>query len=335
MTYRVLQFQDVHLSDQPPRMRTSEYRSQILAKLEAAMSLAAEHHVNRVICCGDLYHRFQASHTSHATVQAVRKILNAPGIEVSLVVGNHDRARGGALEGQPLLSTLGDNVTLLEGPHPTEDIAGFGWTNELAGTEAEIEAHLATGVWNVERSLVFVHGPLVLEPFPFGPAPAGWITLEKVIPHLKLATLYLGHGHMHSGHDVLAIARPTMSKYNWLHVANPGALSRATIAEDDRNRVPQVALITLDDGRVEVEYLPLPYVPVEEAFLVDQKGRDDERGDNIQALAASLLEGVLHVVTADSLTEAIQSLPVPDGVRPQLFERAQVLAVEAIENATA
>ena len=329
MTYRVLQVNDVHLASQPPRMRTPAYEQQILAKLWRAMGLAEDRGVDRIVITGDLFHRHQASHTSHATVQAVRAILNAPGIPVSLVVGNHDRARGGMLEGQPLLSVLGDRVTLLEGPHPEEDIAGFGWTNELAGTEEEIEAYLAQGAWNVERSLVFVHAPIVLDPFPFGPEPAGWITLGRAVQHLSGRTVYLGHGHMHSGHSL------------WddgvrVFAVNPGALSRATIAGDDRSRVPQVALISYGekDRSLRVEYIPIPHVPEEEAFLMAQHEREEGREDNIARLAASLMAGSMHVVTPETLSEAVRSLERPEEVRPQLWSQAVELAVESIEEAS-
>lgn len=328
--FRVLQINDVHLSDQPPRMRTPAYREQILDKLEAAMALVHPRLVHHVVITGDLFHRHQASHTSHETVQRVRRILNAPGIPVSLVVGNHDKARGGVLEGQPLLSVLGDNVTLLEGPHLSANIAGFGWTNELAGTEEEIEAYLARGTWNVERSLVFVHAPIVPEPFPFGPAPAGWVTIEKVLPHLNPETVYLGHGHIHGGHRVHYDSQQTRL------VGNPGALSRATIAGDDQGRAPAVALITFDEQahRVEVEYIALPHVPAEEAFLVAQHAREEQRGDNIAALAAALVAGAMHVITPEFLTESVRSMERPEHIPAELWSHAQDIAVAAIEEAT-
>lgn len=330
MKFRVMQINDVHLADQPPRMRADEYREQILAKLEAAMSLVHQRQVDHVVITGDLFHRHQAAHTSHGTVQRVRAILNAPGVPVSLVVGNHDRARGGALEGQPLLSVLGDNVTLLEGPHPVADIAGFGWTNELAGTEEEIEAFLAQGRWKVERSLVFVHAPIVPEPFPFGPAGSGWIELQKVVAHLHPRTRYLGHGHIHGGHP--PVYSPWLGP---LTVANPGALSRATIAGDDRSRTPQVALVTLEEGVVQVNYIPIPHVPVEEAFRMELHEREVERGDNIAVLAQALLEGALHVVTADTLIDAVRQVPAPDEIGVASWANAQERAVRVIDEVSA
>lgn len=333
--FRVLQINDVHLADQPPRMRTDGYREHILGKLTAAMDLVHPRLVHHVVITGDLFHRHQAGHTSHATVQAVRKILNAPGVPVSLVVGNHDKARGGTIEGQPLLSVLGDSVTLLEGPHLAANIAGFGWDNRLAGTEEEIEGYLAEGTWNVDRSLVFVHAPIVPEPFPFGPESAGWIRMERVAPHLAKETVYLGHGHIHNGHEPeRVIVGSPRTAFTGVTFGNPGALARATIAGDDRDRVPQVALITQVGDGISLEYLELPHVPVEEAFRLTEHARDEQRGDNIASLAASLMEGSMHVVTPDALIEAVRALPVPAGVRDHLFVRAQVLATEAIEEAS-
>lgn len=339
MTFRVMQINDVHLADQPPRSRNSLYREHILGKLQAAMDLVHPRRIDHVVITGDLFHRHQAAHTSHDTVQRVRRILNSPGVPVSLVVGNHDKARGGVLEGQPLLSVLGDNVTLLEGPHPHRDIAGFGWTNELAGTEEEIEDYLAQRSWNVDRALVFVHAPIVLEPFPFGPAPAGWVTAVRVVNHLNPRTRYLGHGHIHGGHDPAQFGLNIVENGPHLTIANPGALSRATIAGDDAMRIPQVAIITLDDspeghGRVEVEYQQLPFVPVEDAFLLAQHGREEVREDNIKVLAATLLAGAMHVVTADSLIDALRRQVIPDTFEPELYHRAQEMAIAAIEEVT-
>ncbi|MFA7295811.1 MAG: metallophosphoesterase [Dehalococcoidia bacterium] len=334
MTVRkYLQVNDPHCSDQPPAMRTASYLDDVLAKLAAVMQLAEHLGVDRVVFTGDVFHRKNAAHTTHRTVQRVREILNGPGVPVSIVPGNHDEAHGGGLDGQPLLSLLGDHVDLLDGVCASDEhIVGVPWSNAY---EREGGAQAFADALRVRaRPLVFAHAPLTVAPWPFGPEAGGWIQIADVDALLPPHVRVVAHGHMHKGHPL------TASEGNTGRVlySNPGALARATIGADDFDRVPQVALITYDDrgqgAGGTVEYLPVPHRPAAEVYRVAEHTAAEARGSAASALAASLAGAGTHVVTVEAVTGLLRAMPPADGVDADDWAAGQQMAIEAVEDSS-
>ena len=331
---RYLQVNDPHCSDQPPAMRTASYLDDVLAKLAAVMELAAHLAVDRVVFTGDVFHRKNAAHTTHRTVQRVREILNGPGLPVSIVPGNHDEAHGGGLDGQPLLSLLGDHVDLLDGAHPDDRyILGVPWSNAYereGGGEA-----FAGAIWRApEAPIVFAHAPLTPTQWPFGPEAGGWLHISEVDGLLPPHVRVVAHGHMHKGHAVLQGGlAPRRAAYS-----NPGALARATIGADDFDRVPQVALITYCDARSggggTVEYLPVPHRPAAEVYRVAEHTAAEARGSAASALAASLAGAGTHVVTVEAVTGLLRGMKPAEDVDAADWAAGQQMAIEAVENAS-
>jgi len=246
MIHGYIQVNDPHVSDQPPRMRTATYLDDVLAKLAHAAHVAEGLEAALVIT-GDLFHRKNASHTTHRTVQRVREALDAP--VVYIVPGNHDEAHGGGLAGQPILSVVDDGwrrLRLLAGMHTDAGaadprIAAVPWDNAFerpGGLEVLADAIGASG-----RPLVFTHAPITDRPYPFGPEAQGWVQdsdlaalLAERYPHVRL----VAHGHMHDQQPVTVLEGITFS--------NPGALARASIAQRDASHAPHVAVIAYDDA---------------------------------------------------------------------------------------
>lgn len=329
---KYIQVNDVHLSDQPPAMRTASYLDDVLAKLAAVMQLADHLGVDRVVFTGDVFHRKNAAHTTHRTVQRVREILNGPGLPVSIVPGNHDEAHGGGLDGQPLLSLLGDHVDLLDGDHPDDRwILGVPWSNAY---EREGGAEAFSGaIWRApEAPIVFAHAPLTPTPWPFGPEAGGWLHISEVDALLPPCVQVVAHGHMHKGHPVLQGGlAPRRATYS-----NPGALARATIGADDFDRAPQVALITYDERAQgaggTVEYLPVPHRPAAEVYRVAEHTAAEARGSAASALAASLAGAGTHVVSVEGVSGILRGLTRPDDVDADDWAAGQQMAIEAVED---
>lgn len=325
---RILQINDVHLSDQAPRMRTASYREDILNKVHAAMLAAQERSVDVVVFTGDLFHRKNAAHTTHRTVQELRRILLDFGIPVRIVPGNHDEAHGGGLDGQPLLSVLGDNVQLLEGDDPDWPICGVPWDNRMEREGGA--AYIAEQINACNAPLVFAHAPLTLHPYPFGPEASGWVEIAALEPLLRDSALLVAHGHMHSGHA----RRRGPDGIEW---SNPGALARATIGEDDIDREPAAALIEYEYGAesARVEYLLVPHRPAAEVFRLAQHEAEVERGAGIAALAGALSGASTHVATAEVLQQVLRGLVRPEGVDEGAWAAGLEVAERAIEEASA
>ena len=325
MNRRYLQVNDPHVSDQAPLMRTASYTDDVIAKLKAAIDLAVVHECDAVVITGDLFHRKNAAHTSHLTVQRVREALEAD-IPVRIVRGNHDCRRGtDSIAGQPVLSVVGGNVAILTG-YGDDYVYGVPWVDEMEGPDGirSIAQAIPPGV-----PLIFAHAPVTLTPYPFGPEQAGWIMAEELAEALPDSARLFAHGHMHKGHP--------LAKERDIVFSNPGALSRATIGTDDVDREPQVALITYDteEQRVQVAYLSVPHRPAEEVFRLAVAEAATGRAVGIATLVEAIATASQEEVTAESLIGILRALPRPDDIDPDIWSRGITMGIEALEDANA
>lgn len=337
MSYRYVQINDPHISDQPPRGRTASYLDDVLAKLAWCVQRANEIGVSGIVITGDLFHRKNAAHTTHRTVQRVREVLGAADARVHIVPGNHDEAHGGWLTGQPLLSVIdGTHIVLLDGASDFDSpIAGVPWDNAF---EREGGVRLfAARVSSTRRPLVFAHAPISERPFPFGPEAQGWMLDSEIVdampPNARLRLI--AHGHMHRQQPT---SRWTMPGGGHVWFSNPGALSRATVGADDVERVPAIAIIDLDfsslinDSVVTVCYEDVPHRPAAEVLRLEEHERDTDRADAVQALAHSSLERAFaEVVDADSLRALLRTLGCPEQFDEETWKRGLALAEAAID----
>lgn len=337
-----VQINDPHVSDQPPRMRLPSYLDDVLAKLGASVDFANEIGADGIVITGDLFHRKNATHTTHRTVQRVRDVLYRALMPVHLVPGNHDEANGGGLAGQPLLSIPdGDRIHLLSGPSGIDPlIAGVPWNNafERAGGTAE----LASAIRLTHRPLVFAHAPITDRPFPFGPEAQGWVMDDELLAEIErqcgeyhpFLPLLIAHGHMHGQQP---IRRLRWYRLHELTFSNPGALSRGSVAEADVARVPSVARIVYDGGVaglpavVSVEYYPIPHRPAADVLRIEEHERDDERATAVQRLATSLAGEYAEVVDEEVLRAVLQRLARPADVDEETWRAGLSFALAAID----
>lgn len=334
---KIMQINDPHISDQPPRMRTASYREDVLDKLQAALALASEleGEVDVVVVTGDLFHRKTPSHTSHRTVQAVRAIFDKfdsfDGTPVFIIPGNHDQSRSGDIAGQPVASVSGNNIYVAGMFTPLPGVAMIPWSNAMEGPDGIdyiVDAIKEAGAPEV----VLAHAPVTLEPYPFGPEKRGWIDAHELAKALPSSVKLFAHGHMHKGHP------PTM--IDGVMFSNPGALARATIGADDRDRVPQVAILEVHDQRiggafdhVTVEYIEVPHRPAAEVYRVAVADAQDERATGIAALSTALAAADTHVVTRETLVESTLKLERPDDVPAADWSAGIDEAIAALEDA--
>ncbi len=330
---KIMQINDPHLSDQPPRMRTASYLDDVLAKLEAALGIAndLEGEVEIVVVTGDLFHRKNPTHTSHRLVQAVRAIFDRfdsfDGTPVFIIPGNHDQGRNGGIEGQPVASVSGNNIYVAGMFEPLRGVAMIPWHNAMEGPDGI--AHIVEAINKAGApEVVLAHAPVTLEPYPFGPEKRGWIDAHELAEALPPSVRVFAHGHMHKGHE------PT--RINNVVFSNPGALARATIGADDRDRVPQVAILkdgSGDAGGWYVEYIEIPHRPASEVYRVAVAEAQDERATGIAALSTALAAADTHVVTRETLVESTLKLERPDDVPAADWSAGIDEAIAALEDA--
>ena len=334
MTHTYVQINDPHVSDQPPRMRLPSYLDDVLAKLAAAVDFANEHGADGIVITGDLFHRKNATHTTHRTVQRVRDVLYRALMPVHIVPGNHDEANGGGLRGQPLLSIPdGDRIHLLTGPSGVDPLlAGVPWDNAYE-RDGGVEV-LAERIRDTRRPLVFAHAPITNRPFPFGPEANGWV-LDRELDALLAGThigptLLVAHGHMH-GQQARTV------QPSGITFSNPGALSRGSVAEADVERLPSIARITYDGGVpgytpvVEVTYHVVAHRPAAEVLRLEEHERDDVRATAVERLAASLAGEYAEVVDEDVLRAVLARLERPEGIDEATWAAGLRIATAAID----
>lgn len=332
-----VQVNDPHVSDQPPRMRLPSYLDDVLAKLGAAVDFANEHGADGIVITGDVFHRKNATHTTHRTVQRVREVLYRALMPVHIVPGNHDEANGGGLRGQPLLSIPdGDRIHLLTGPSEVDPlIAGVPWNNAFE-REGGVGA-LALAIRSTHRPLVFAHAPISDRPFPFGQEDRGWLLADDLAGELFRGTghpLLIAHGHMHGQQPVALLGAAVAPGITF---SNPGALSRGSVAESDVAREPSIARIVYDGGVpgytpvVEVTYHVVAHRPAADVLRIEEHERDDARATAVERLAASLAGEYAEVVDEDVLRAVLARLERPEGIDEATWAAGLRIATAAID----
>lgn len=298
------------------------------------MERANELGVSGLIFTGDIWHRKRANATSHRAVQRLREVLSKCDARVHIVPGNHDEAHGGGLAGQPLLSVVdGVHVVLLDGPSDFDSyIAGVGWDNAFE-REGGVEV-FAERAADTRRPLVFAHAPISDRPFPFGPEAQGWMMRADVATALQGRgrgdrVRLIAAGHMHR-------QQPLIDNLGGITFSNPGALSRATVAVDDVERTPAIAIIDATWGAhgltgLDVTYAPVPCRPAGDVLRLEGHARDAARDGTVEALAASLSAADAEVVDAGVLHEVLARLARPEGVDEATWTLGLRMAAAAID----
>ena len=340
-----IQVNDPHLASQAPRGRTPTFEADILAKLAWVMEYANGVAAEGIVITGDLLNRKNPTHTSHLLVQKIRAVFALAKAPVHLIVGNHDRNNGGQLDGQPILGVVdGTHVHLLDGPSGHDSyIAGIPWSDSFEGDGGADQ--IAELMLDARRPMIFGHLPVTNRAFPFGGEAHGWVFDADVIAALHMRGLerrpphtrprLLAHGHFHWQQPISVLSVEGLS--DGITFSNPGALARATVAADDIERAPSIAVVEFntDTLAVRVEYVPIPCRPAVEVLRLEEHARDTEREDAVQALARSLVRAYSEVVDADTLRDMLMALGCPEQFSQEVWERGVALAAAAIDGEVA
>lgn len=328
-----IQVNDPHIASQAPRGRTDSYESDVLAKLAWVMEYANEVEAAGIVVTGDLLNRKNPTHTSHLLVQKIRAVFALADAPIHLIVGNHDRNNGGQIDGQPILGVVdGTHVHLLDGPSGIDGyIAGIPWSDSFEREGGA--ALLAERIADTRCPLVFCHAPISDRMYPFGPEERGWLLAGDVAGHIlarSAITRLVAHGHFHGRQEVAAYPLGSQA----VTFSNPGALSRATVAVDDVERVPAIAVIEYgigDDHPLTVRYEDVPCRPAAEVLRVEEHLADTDREDAVQSLARSLTRAFAETVDADSLRAMLKTLGCPEQFDREVWDRGLALAEAALD----
>lgn len=306
---------DLHLSDHTPRSRTDVWSDTVLRKIEAVGEIARRAGADAVLDGGDFFDIKSPSRNSHALVRRVFEAHRNYPCPVYANVGNHDCVYGdysflhqqplGVLFESGLFRRLYDEHELV--------IEKAGRRVRVVGVPYHGNTYDMTRFEKIGRGTE--HALLVCGHLLASPTETTMFAAEDVIRYDRLdaypADMYLfGHWHRDQG------IRKTPGGRT---VVNIGSLTRGSLAQDDLDRIPSVAVIRITREGIQIEKVPVPAAPAEEVF--DLVARDVSR------MKESSMEE--FVTTLGAALETARELPLREKIA-SLSEVPQVVKERAL-----
>lgn len=285
---KLLFYTDLHAADQTPRSRTGDYRADILAKYQAIIALANELQVDLLVNGADTFHQKSSWRVSHWLVKEMIRISQGlhSGCRHVTTIGTHDVPTGRLekLPQQPLgvMAEAGVIEVLWE---PGKDtLVGSDYAIQFIPFSYNLDAdpqNYARARPDGARCFITVAHGMVVRPgqsCPFEHTPADKIQTE--------ADLML-YGHPHTPDGIYNVGETAF--------VGPGSVARLGIYPYNR-RVPQVALVTYNEGKAHIELLDLPCRRADEIFA--EADADDVSDAELQArmdaFVASIQAGTIN-----------------------------------------
>lgn len=247
---KILFFTDTHIRGTTPKNRKDNLTDTLENKLIEIVKISKEHNVDFILHGGDLFDR---PDISISIVNRFISILNSFEAPIYIICGNHDiyghnpetvnRTMLGLFNEIGLLHLIKDReVIFLEKDNITVQLTGQSYTYNLDDKINRYKYLVNDIDSNADYSIHMVHGMLLDKPF------------IKGVPHTLVddingtkADITLS-GHYHSGFGIIK----DIDKY----FINPGSIIRITNSLREIVRIPQVALINLEEG-INVDLIPL------------------------------------------------------------------------------
>lgn len=281
----ILLIGDIHLADKPPSIRTETYTDDILAKLEAAVSMAKDASAECIVLAGDVFHIKTPTRNSHALVQRTGEVLTAAGIPVFIVPGNHDLSndRLESLSRQPL-GTLAkmEGIELLIGGNADYRIFGLPYLHDWA-TDLPVWMSKYKKWADQCKAADFDFWPLMVTHAPIFPPgeepPYEYIGSDDWAHMMQNGDCLYGHIH-----DPHGIYKPNPATN--VTLCNNGAISRGSLHEKTLKREPKVTLWHGTAGAFET--LPLPFRPASAVFKLHEKEDVDEKESRVTEFLESI-----------------------------------------------
>ena len=310
MTVTLVWRTDVHLSDHTPVSRTDVWVDTVLNKLRSVGDLARSLGAQGVLDGGDFFDIKSPSRNSHELVRRTIEIHRGYPCPVFANVGNHDCVYGDYtyLHQQPLgvLYEAGTFQRLYD---------DFEHVFENQGVTVRVVGIPYHGVkYDMERFRRIQRGKedylIVLAHLLASRTATTMFESEDVVQYDSLDEypidcVLFGHWHKDQG-----VTRTTGGKT----VVNIGSLTRGSLAQDDIDRIPSVAVLKFTKSGMVVEKKAIPHEPAGTVFNLIARDTGDVREAAMEEFATHLQASIL-VDKAEPLRDRIRRIPgVPNGV---------------------
>jgi len=303
---KFLFFTDSHLRDSRPRFRIDDFYKSQFEELGELANLVLEYDIDVVLCGGDLLHVPKPSHELVRDLIGWAKYINVP---IYSVIGNHD--------------TVGYQM----------DAIGSNGIGVLFESEAFHE--LTEKVFDEEKIVIRGINAKVQEDgygYEFEPKYDEWTKLvvshNYIIDAESMMFDFMQPKNVPTNADLVLLGHyhhPFQTQVGNTRFINPGALSRWNI--DEANRTPTVLLIEIENGRIDVKYIPLACAKkAEEIFDLTKVGAQKEKEDQLKSFMESLENTSFE-------TNDIEALVLAAGKNQGIDERILNKSLEKIREA--
>ncbi len=245
---KILYFTDTHIKGTNPKNRKDDFVESLEEKFREIVSIIKEKDVDYVIHGGDLFDRPDISISVVSRFTTILRDIEKP---IYIVSGNHDifghnpatidRTMLGLLRSLDFIKVIPrEKPIILEKMGMRVGLTSLPYTYDIDSTP---EGYILEKVpENVDYSIHVVHGMLLDRPFVKG---IPYTLIDDIINTAADITL---SGHYHAGFKTI--------EKNGKYFVNPGSLVRVTNSLKEIERIPQVAILSLD-SEINIEMLPL------------------------------------------------------------------------------
>lgn len=302
---KFITFTDVHLSSVNPSSRKGSYERDIFEKLEQIKKIGEKLEVNFFICAGDLFNLKAPMRNPHALNSRIINLFKSFPAPIYATEGNHDLRQDSyeTFDEQPL-NVIYSSDALIQARNIRRTINNITFRIRSIPFQEEPDLSLIEHAGDdVDLSIFILHLYATLE--------GGMLFKTKLFSYYDIAKLMddvfvMGHYHIDQGIETITEnGKPQ-------HFINVGAISRGSLSEEDTNRHPKAALVTITktDGKISIasDTLLLKVKPAAEIFDLVVHEREKKEQKEAQEFVAKLQMDMIDTPEEDRITDEVSKM---------------------------
>jgi len=309
-----LAFKDAHYTRRKPASRKDDYGLSIREKMIQIGTVTRARKISAVFFAGDLFHHKRPSQVSHEEVQDLLSIFSDYACPVLLIPGNHDLSSAGysSLKKQPLGDLTSSKLVHLLTPKDPYDVEESGIKVRIYGVPWDERNQVRSFDFKREdENIQIVLGHVSIIP------KGGYVSGIQAFSYADFAACNFDvfiTGHIHTDHGITMLQGK--------HYVNIGSLSRNTIHYDNRDRIPQIAHIAIDEAaNVKIQPVALKAKSGAEVFDLEKKMESEEEQKQIMEFLEDLSKSnMTSTVYSEELKSMKLDRPVLEKVNTYIQE---------------